>query len=421
MIRSSARRSVGADPSGFAVVSLQAALTLGLLLGTGAVHAPFMVETLVWFGVAGLAVISLGNDPGTLVIPLPVMLFLLWVAGSLTWTINEAATLTGIKESMPILIGTLCAAVVLPNDRLQTALIHTASITFWFTALVLTIDPSSRFLAATPSVPALPGWRGHFAHKNGLAVYLVMGGAILLTLAPRSRRRDATLALGVVLLFGARSATGLIVATMVAAAAGWIGVMRRPERRLRASATAGGVLAAVAGFGAYAFALPTVLEVYGKDPSLTGRTDIWRGVISAIAERPVLGHGLGAVFTTPQSQAAIAISNEAGYPVPHSHQGVLNVWLHLGAIGLLLLLTVYGVTVFVALRIRARDERSAVAALVITWAIALLSLAEAVLMGSILAISIVLQVMVLRGLTRPPTASPAGPGRPLVESGEVAT
>jgi O-antigen ligase len=96
-------------------------------------------------------------------------------------------------------------------------------------------------------------------------------------------------------------------------------------------------LASLVGFGmalvAAIFAAPTIASIFGKDPSLTGRTTIWRVAVEAIHSRPILGYGPGGLFRNVYGQPTGRMNFEVGYGIGHAHNGVLNLWLELGIVG----------------------------------------------------------------------------------------
>jgi O-antigen ligase len=90
---------------------------------------------------------------------------------------------------------------------------------------------------------------------------------------------------------------------------------------------------AVAGFpmfGRIAYAL-------GKDSSLTGRTLIWQAVIPAITRHPLLGYGYRAFWQGYQGESA-NVGLASGWAVGSAHNGFLEVWLSLGAVGVVCVL-----------------------------------------------------------------------------------
>lgn len=66
----------------------------------------------------------------------------------------------------------------------------------------------------------------------------------------------------------------------------------------------------------------------GRDETLTGRADIWAGLIPIAMRNPILGSGIGGFWTT----ATIEAHNGAN----QAHNGWLEVLLHFGFVGILL-------------------------------------------------------------------------------------
>jgi O-antigen ligase len=75
-----------------------------------------------------------------------------------------------------------------------------------------------------------------------------------------------------------------------------------------------------------------VLEMIGKDPTLTGRTELWTWVLNAIAQRPLFGWGYLA-FWSPDNPAAAEIIRAVQWVVPEAHSGLLEMALELGFVG----------------------------------------------------------------------------------------
>ena len=75
-----------------------------------------------------------------------------------------------------------------------------------------------------------------------------------------------------------------------------------------------------------------VLEFLGKDATLTGRTLIWPYVLDNISEKPLLGWGLAA-FWTSGNPAAAQIAQMVNWTAPNAHNGLLEFLLELGVVG----------------------------------------------------------------------------------------
>jgi exopolysaccharide production protein ExoQ len=130
----------------------------------------------------------------------------------------------------------------------------------------------------------------------------------------------------------------------------------RAKRIILTTTSAAVLLAPLVYFVFNAFnATPTqaVLQASGRDVTLTDRTLLWTDLLDNAAKNPVLGVGMGAFWVGP-------IGFEM-YPLPNwsrktpqwrpeeGHNGFLDVYVELGAVGLVLLLIVIGVGVAGAL------------------------------------------------------------------------
>ena len=87
--------------------------------------------------------------------------------------------------------------------------------------------------------------------------------------------------------------------------------------------------------------LQFILNLLGKDLTLTGRTEFWPKVLEAIRQRPLLGYGYKGFWQPWQgaSNPAAWITTRAGWVAPHSHNGFLDLTIDLGLIGLLLFIS----------------------------------------------------------------------------------
>ena len=78
----------------------------------------------------------------------------------------------------------------------------------------------------------------------------------------------------------------------------------------------------------------SILDFMDKDPTLTGRTDLWPYAIDAILEQPLFGWGFTA-FWSPLNPRAAEISSMVGwdFAVPEAHNGLLELLLDVGIVG----------------------------------------------------------------------------------------
>jgi O-antigen ligase len=180
-------------------------------------------------------------------------------------------------------------------------------------------------------------WRGIYVHKNILGWTTALS-TIVFTLLLMSRRGNifawAGLILSVGLLLPADSATSLVLVLIV------VPLIFLYKWGLRGQPTLVIPFLAFLTFLGGAVAVwflkgETALDALGKDPTLTGRTEIWAGVLEMISHRPWLGWGYVA-FWPPglDGWAAYIIIRNKMWLVPHAHNGFLDIWLGLGLLGL---------------------------------------------------------------------------------------
>ncbi len=98
-----------------------------------------------------------------------------------------------------------------------------------------------------------------------------------------------------------------------------------------------GVVLGSALVGFIVLAPETFFGLLGREPTLTGRTDIWNSLIGYIAQRPWLGYGYG-VFWMVQDGPVYWVQTDLEWDVPSAHNGWLEVALATGLLGFGLLL-----------------------------------------------------------------------------------
>jgi exopolysaccharide production protein ExoQ len=128
------------------------------------------------------------------------------------------------------------------------------------------------------------------------------------------------------------------------------------------------------------FAPDAFLELIGKDPTLTGRTEIWGFVIPDIFQKPWLGWGYFA-FWSLDNPAALQISDTVHWIVPQAHNGVLEILLNVGFIGGAFILYLVVRTFWLSIRcLRGSEREMAISCLLVCVGIIVIGTSETVLM-----------------------------------------
>jgi O-antigen ligase len=196
---------------------------------------------------------------------------------------------------------------------------------------------------ALESDPLYAGaWRGIFDQKNTLgftaALLLVLCVAYFHHL-PRSRVY-ALFAVGGLALLGAHSVSAL-GALLYALAV--YGVLEAARRRGRTFETHQVVALLIVIFVAFVAMLPHVVQRFGRDPTLTGRTVVWSTLSNDARADITFGHGVGAYWFDAGSQASLdRLEQQLHFRPGQAHDGALEVILD-GGLPALALLVALGV------------------------------------------------------------------------------
>lgn len=246
-------------------------------------------------------------------------------------------------------IGAVAIADGLPPERLLRALLATLTV-----LLLLSIIWS----VAVPSYGVMGGsegrmWRGLFVGKNAFGWVAALALVVAAGAYQPDYRRLPLFAvlLAVICLLGSDS-KGALVAAVVAVMYGyWVPrLMRRVTPGFGIALIIGGVVCLVI---LMALALPILLDLLGRDITLTGRTSIWKMYFLSMTQTPWLGQGPGA-YTAPSALTSILAYrlNELGViTTPHSiYLGVL------GDAGLFGLVAFLGLMLYMSLIAPARHR-----------------------------------------------------------------
>jgi O-antigen ligase len=186
-----------------------------------------------------------------------------------------------------------------------------------------------------------PGaWRGLWLEKNSLGHVMVKTTIFLLAagiMVPERRKLWFGLAaVAVMLVILSTSKTALLVLLLSLSAMGFVAVVKSgPLRAVVATWLA--VVVVIGGALVISAETDVVLELLGKDATLTGRTEIWSGIMQQMSEHPWRGFGYGAVWDDPGFTGPKAwIGHQAHFIPANAHSGWLEIYIALGLGGVIL-------------------------------------------------------------------------------------
>ena len=187
-------------------------------------------------------------------------------------------------------------------------------------------------------------WRGVFGYKNAFGSMMAMSMLIEWQLPTTTRwskvLNRAALLLSGCLLIRSNSITSLVA---IVGAVVLVEIYKFATLRLRMPLYAtflATLLIVSLGFVLVAPKSDAFAALLGRSSDLTGRTEIWRWVISFIQERPILGYGYSGFWFA--SGASAEIERATGSTFMYSHNGYLDTFLTIGALGLSLAVVFLG-------------------------------------------------------------------------------
>ena len=195
-------------------------------------------------------------------------------------------------------------------------------------------------------------WRGAAIHKNSGGLSFSIGMIIAyysyrLRFIPFWLFATSAGSCGVMIVMG-NSATSIIALAVVVAVGMVLGVLRRFALSVRIPiAFMFGSVALLLG-GLLWWNAEPILQLFGRDMTFTGRSDIWAAVFMAISEHPLRGYGYA--FWGIDSPDRQLIWAYVGDDAAHSHNAWLDAWLQTGISGMLAIIFVTASTFLKALR-----------------------------------------------------------------------
>lgn len=370
-------------------------IVFGVLLHFEAVpHPPTLagVTALIPIGVLFLLRVDALK---TLTISIPPMLLMVWIFLSSSWTEDPERTAFLIRLQLPLLLGFMIVGAVLSDRDVMKWLLRAGQFVLFISVVATVAIPSTRE-GALLNGEVLEGWHALFPHKNDFGPFLAIFMGVVIVADQNRWTRWPTLLLSSIMLIGSQSITGITAAMVAFAALAWLRANRRNDDRVMSIAIVITSAIALAGaFGARA-GLPIFLEATGKDPTFSGRTDIWSAVWGAVVDRPILGYGRGGLFFNPPNDISVDLWRQIGFRAPHAHNGALDLVSQIGVVGLLIFAALFFSTFRSALHSYRRDEQFGEFALVFLATLAVASLSEPVFLGPYTSLLAMLRIVSIR-------------------------
>ena len=224
-------------------------------------------------------------------------------------------------------------------------------------------------------------WKGLWFEKNAMGGHFARTAflfAFLVIVDQRFRNLWTVsffISVGLVLLSTSKtSLLGLLLGLAILGAWQWM-----KENRFVALASLWLIFTLIIGGVLLLFLMPeAVASLIGRDLTLTGRTQIWDVLARVMEERPVLGFGYGA-FWGEDSPPAQLVRAETEWEVPTAHNGLLEVMLALGQLGVMVFILDYAINLVRSL-LTTHKRKTSVYAFGFFVTFALFSVSESVIL-----------------------------------------
>jgi exopolysaccharide production protein ExoQ len=257
---------------------------------------------------------------------------------SAAWSASPAMTLRGALELIMTTLFAFYLSERFSTEHLMKVLMFTGTVAAILSVLLVLVAPKYGIYHRDAS----GAWQGMFNHKNGLGI----GMAFLLTpMFFSNDRLLLKLGYGGLLLFligmsQSRGAWFVTVATLAFIV--WLAIVRRLRSLEAHLLTVGLILVAIAIVVLGLSYLEPLMGFIGKDSTLTGRTGIYSAVLESILKHPILGYGFGAFWHGVNPESLIIALRIQWLTIGYAENGLLELWLELGTVGLCLVLLYFG-------------------------------------------------------------------------------
>ena len=278
----------------------------------------------------------------------PILILCVLICGvSVFWSIDPGITM---RRAIAVLVTTLFGLVLAARydwngmvQRLASVFAATALLSLLIALLLPEYGVHSEIHHGS--------WRGAWIEKNYMGGFMAKG--VIVTLSAFAMRPDRFwlwlpfCALCFFLVLMSTSKTALLISLIGIGGFIFLRLYRRYTfvRPILVLALLG-VIGTI--IGMVVFAPDFTFALIGKERTLTGRTDIWAGLIESVKLKPWLGNGYGVYWLDPLGPSYY-VRLQLQWGIPSAHNGWIETWLSTGALGVGLFAILFIMTIILAL------------------------------------------------------------------------
>ena len=257
-----------------------------------------------------------------------------WCGVTMFWSVDSGITM---RRSVALMLTTM-AGLVLASRFTWEEMVQRIAFAFLILCLITILVAVTNPARGIMHEVHIGAWRGPWVEKNYLGGMMTKGLiAAICAFAMRPERWwlwVPTAALCLFLVIMSTSKTALLISLMSIA----IFIALRIFRRfpiLRAPLVYMIVLSTAAFVTFLTVAPEVAFGLIGKDPTFTGRTDIWAWLTASIKQNWLLGYGYGAYWKDPLGPS-YWVRTALQWGVPSAHNGWIDLWLAGGLVAVVL-------------------------------------------------------------------------------------
>jgi exopolysaccharide production protein ExoQ len=269
---------------------------------------------------------------------------LLWILMSCAWSNDAKASLiSGLRMSLDVALAFFLFKRYAINDLLKLLLLVGSVAAVGSIILILVLPQYG--LQGRDVIYALGAWQGIFGHKNicGRMMTLLLLPAFFVQLDGRwAKIFRFSYVMVLLVIIGMTHSVGSLL--LCGACLSFIAIVHSLVKLKRIDALSlgtvvFGVMAAVT--VAVVSNATALLNLFGKDPTMSGRTTLWASVMMSILKHPLAGYGYFAFWQGLTGESVNPILQSHWPGLSYAENGILELWLELGAVAVFLYALIY--------------------------------------------------------------------------------
>ncbi|CAH0529058.1 O-antigen ligase family protein [Vibrio hippocampi] len=264
------------------------------------------------------------------------ILFCLYALASVIWSVEPAVSMRRVIFFFAVVAFAYYLVEMYSYKTVFRFIGYTIGACALFSLITMVIIPEKVTILSGPRAGAV---KGIFVDKNGAARTYMAGLAMLVPLVlNRDRKAIFFSACMAIMLFATRSVSGIFLTFIALATTGYFyyitlsGALNKSLVRYKVRFA---LITYISGLTVAYLMYAVLLELVGRDATLTNRTLIWELILPSVYDKLALGWGFGAYWA---SWGVQEFMERWGY-IGNAHNGFIETLLH-GGIPFLVLLVI---------------------------------------------------------------------------------